>query len=1194
MLSDTGKDKDGVGPADIFASARARMAQISAQSPLPRLREDSGVFSSPPMASIVDVDTRTDQEAGVRHELMSPGTLFPLQKQNPVYMSPSHGGGSGKQANKPRPVSIYRINRCKAYAVPFSIFAVSVGLITLGILIVLPSFPHLRDFLHIPEDRHGSLIAAAVFLGVGLLLPMTSLGLCIYCSSPSAKQRQRDNFVADALLEELLSPAALGEHYSVFGKDASKGTIVLLAGASAPRFVMAAFAENLAADGYKVVIPELPGHGSLSSIPFSLSRADRVLCRVLEKEMGLAPSTLLMRASATTAQAIGAAAAGNSGSLNGGAPSSSSSLPFMGGNAAGGGSGGQFITIPLNGRLVTLNARQAASLLMASGPSLGPSAAAPAATGAMSVPFGGSASKKQAGNEAGRPQSILYGTAVTPPTSSSSASSGGGLVANGSGIRATAAMAIAGQPHYHHTSPGTAMAPSSMPRMTMASSIASIPEERSLSGINMRLADGVTGHSGSVGAGAAGDSNNHLARNGSVLSPPPSFPLSSFHSGFDPSYHSGTYLPPAAASAGDGSSGGSSLPRYRNSLGIQLQPPSAAGVGNVLSAALTGNPLSTPQPQTATTTVTLNEASLGGTLPAEIATQLKQAEAKAEDVSQSVTLVSWGASAYAAVHWALRHPEVVAGNVIAAPVPDFSLSWPKKILRSFCCPCCCSGRCCCLGRAFSPSFSPSWMPFVSAYRLKWVAALSNIALKGRVATHPRCPQELKKDILQFDFHLGVLPELRSEITRHRVFISQLRLRASLPVLLLSGRRYAAAIRGLIPAPAAALSRSRNWNLFSSPGGGGASSVNPSSTALLSADTIEDAAGGAGSGGEVGNVGGGGPFSIIESTSHPSYADGPEGFDEEAHVINNSSLETPDPQVRLLRCHGLNNLVLPTLNRQKTRGLTHIIGQFHRGAMQTLVEARKKEAREAAHLANLLIIHNERQMALLQQQQAAQQQAVLRKLSGASSGGGGGERMSTLSSWHGGVSVGGLGSFAVRRQSGGGTSGSAGHATALGSGGVPSSSASSGSALSSGGSSSGGRPSVGGGSGRVLSGEKASRPPQKVSFASTSGTPAQATNNINSSSNNSNNNPPLPGTSLVLGSVLGGDDARGGSMMLFDPEAMSGLPNARAHSQSLLPPEGEEEEQGEGEAEEAEGRAGGSSGEGTTAIASDGGEEERKE
>jgi pimeloyl-ACP methyl ester carboxylesterase len=214
--------------------------------------------------------------------------------------------------------------RCRACLPPALTVAFCALLVGGGLFLVFPAFhlpsgwggASLRDTFSLPEPA--ATYAGYALLGASALLPLVALVVCVVAATPGKTARQRDAVYSDALLEERVSSAqALAQVVDLFppttatmktrGGDSDdddaddeemeaparptrprKGTIVLLSGAGAPRSHSHPIAEACADQGYTCVCVDLPGHGSLSSVTFSLVRSERVLGAVIERELAAA------------------------------------------------------------------------------------------------------------------------------------------------------------------------------------------------------------------------------------------------------------------------------------------------------------------------------------------------------------------------------------------------------------------------------------------------------------------------------------------------------------------------------------------------------------------------------------------------------------------------------------------------------------------------------------------------------------------------------------------------------------------------------------------------------------------------------------------------------------------------------------------------------------------------------------------
>lgn len=134
------------------------------------------------------------------------------------------------------------------------------------------------------QRRTKDLIGGFVLI-TGILFPFVWIRFLSWLKSPRRIDSQ-NMFNSDALLDVKLSAQAAFEHYDVLGiNNIATGTITMIAGASAPRRILLPIAVKLAA-WFRVIIIDVPGQGSLHSVPFSLNRASRVVCHILDREIG--------------------------------------------------------------------------------------------------------------------------------------------------------------------------------------------------------------------------------------------------------------------------------------------------------------------------------------------------------------------------------------------------------------------------------------------------------------------------------------------------------------------------------------------------------------------------------------------------------------------------------------------------------------------------------------------------------------------------------------------------------------------------------------------------------------------------------------------------------------------------------------------------------------------------------------------
>ena len=122
---------------------------------------------------------------------------------------------------------------------------------------------------------------------LGVLGPLFCVFACALCQRPSKRQRMKEDFYADALLEEMLAGEHLADHYDVRGSvpgESTRGTMVFLGGLGAPRAASELHSRDAAQAGYKTIAIDMPSHGTLSAVTYSLARCERVILRVLQRE----------------------------------------------------------------------------------------------------------------------------------------------------------------------------------------------------------------------------------------------------------------------------------------------------------------------------------------------------------------------------------------------------------------------------------------------------------------------------------------------------------------------------------------------------------------------------------------------------------------------------------------------------------------------------------------------------------------------------------------------------------------------------------------------------------------------------------------------------------------------------------------------------------------------------------------------
>jgi hypothetical protein len=122
---------------------------------------------------------------------------------------------------------------------------------------------------------------------VGVLGPFVCIFACALCQRPSKRQRMKEDFYADALLAEMLNGDNVADHYDVRGSvpgQVTRGTIVILGGLGTPRSAADVQSEAAVNAGYKTISIDVPSHGTLSAVTYSLARCERVILRVMQRE----------------------------------------------------------------------------------------------------------------------------------------------------------------------------------------------------------------------------------------------------------------------------------------------------------------------------------------------------------------------------------------------------------------------------------------------------------------------------------------------------------------------------------------------------------------------------------------------------------------------------------------------------------------------------------------------------------------------------------------------------------------------------------------------------------------------------------------------------------------------------------------------------------------------------------------------
>jgi len=127
---------------------------------------------------------------------------------------------------------------------------------------------------------------------VGVFGPMLLLHLCMRCHRRGRREEELGDLYGDALLEEMLSGDTLFEHYTIRGTShIERGTIVFVGGLACPRVINNIHTRYLS-KMFRTISVDMPGHGTLNGVQYSLSRSVRVLKRVIDNEVSAAEQQL--------------------------------------------------------------------------------------------------------------------------------------------------------------------------------------------------------------------------------------------------------------------------------------------------------------------------------------------------------------------------------------------------------------------------------------------------------------------------------------------------------------------------------------------------------------------------------------------------------------------------------------------------------------------------------------------------------------------------------------------------------------------------------------------------------------------------------------------------------------------------------------------------------------------------------------
>ena len=252
------------------------------------------------------------------------------------------GGFVAPLGEKARPGRRLR-TRCGICA-PFIVLAlVAAALAAAGAILYFNASRQFETFLGFKPGSATLMMGATLLIAFSAAAPMLCLCGCVWINTPSHAAHARAAVFADARLEQVCgdagSDAALGDAYDIFQngdndddanasaygaseshsshsrspsqrqgsvRDGGATVLMICGGAGAPRVILRGLARRMAASGLRVLVADMPGHGELAAITFSLARCARVISAVLARD--------------ARAQGLGVGGAGGVGTAGGAPP----------------------------------------------------------------------------------------------------------------------------------------------------------------------------------------------------------------------------------------------------------------------------------------------------------------------------------------------------------------------------------------------------------------------------------------------------------------------------------------------------------------------------------------------------------------------------------------------------------------------------------------------------------------------------------------------------------------------------------------------------------------------------------------------------------------------------------------------------------------------------------------------------------
>ena len=242
------------------------------------------------------------------------GNLQSSSVDDDASMAKNSSGAAVSSLVSPPSLRVRRLRtRCGICAPFIMLLFIAGALVIAGALLFFPASIPLASCFGFEPNSEALMMSAAALIALSAAAPILSLCCCVWVATPSKAAHARAAVFADALLEEVCgnagSGAALADAYDIFDgttnntfnntnttydnetdkkksnyKDGGATVLMIAGGTGAPRVVLRGLARRVAAAGLRVLVVDLPGHGELAAVTFSLARSARVISAVLARD----------------------------------------------------------------------------------------------------------------------------------------------------------------------------------------------------------------------------------------------------------------------------------------------------------------------------------------------------------------------------------------------------------------------------------------------------------------------------------------------------------------------------------------------------------------------------------------------------------------------------------------------------------------------------------------------------------------------------------------------------------------------------------------------------------------------------------------------------------------------------------------------------------------------------------------------